>query len=751
MRNLRNKGGIMKRRKELSIVILVLCITIIVAMLCACNQKTAAQTPSDDGNSDVSTDWIVQQQPTCTDSGLKYRIDKNGVKQEEIIPALGHSFGEWKQTVAPTSTSEGCEKRECSRCGFAEEKSISALVDGTNGLEYTYWSEYDMYYITGAGKAINERNLVIPSGYMGKTIIYIYKDSLNNMPNLQSVEFANGSKTTTIYENAFANCPKLKAIDIPASVTYVSQNLAPNCPSFESITADNENTQYSSVDGVLYSKDKTLIYVYPPAKTGKYVVPNTVKALQDTTNYALSQGFGINEFDVESDESNFIVDDGVLYSNGTNVYLQVYPHAKEGSEFTTRSDIKGISKYAFCSNKSLRNLFVADSVKSFIIEGYSIYDTSIESIKFECNVYKFADYAINGNSKLSEVIFNNVDNTSQCTFGSYSFMNNTGLKKITLPSNLSFGEPTTNGIYDPFYGCKNLEYIDIQQDENTQYKSVDGVLYDKTGETLWIIPGAKKNLTFEKTIKNISTVSMKYSLDEFLDLKYEYDENGLKYYNNWLIDAEVDINDIIVREGTVGIAPLAFGRQKKYNSIKLPSSVKYISTDAFSQTYVTNFVYSNNFDYIASNAFSEFYYTGAIDLGTPSFIGTWAFNAAKVSEVTVGYKNNTVSTTIAEKAFYSSSIEKLFLGQNIESVGNSAYSKIKTLKDLYIANAKLCENAELLSSSVCGTNYIQRVWFSDNIALTDTAIARLKSYAFKMTKNDQTCTINGTLYYCYGK
>lgn len=746
---MRIKGGFMKKGNKFTMVMLILCIAILVTTLYACNKNPDAQTPSDDGNTDVGTDWIVQQEPTCTDTGLKYRIDKNGVKQEETIPALGHSYGEWQQTIAPTTTSEGSEQRKCTRCGDVEEQKISALVDGTNGLEYTYWSSNDMYYITGVGKAINESKLVIPSKYMGKTVIYVYKNSLNDMPNLETVEFSKDSKVTTIYENAFTNCPKLKTVSIPASVTYVSQSFAPNCPSFESITVDSENTKYCSVDGIMYDTDKSIIYVYPTAKAGKFVVPNTVKASQDITNFALAQGFGITEFGVESEDSNFIVDDGVLYTKGNNVYLQAYPHSKKGSTFTTRNDLRGISSYSLYNNNSLKNLIVANSEKGLIIEKYSIYNTSIENITFECNVTSIGDNSINNNTKLTEVVFNNVDNTTKCTLGAYSFMDCTALKRITLPSNLSFLEPTTNGMYDPFLRCKNLEYIDIQVDENTQYTSVDGVLYDKTGETLWLIPGAKKDLKFEKTLKNIYTLSMKYSTDDYLNLKYDYDENGLKYYENWLINADVGKSDVVVRDGTVGIAPVAFGRQKKYNSVTLPSSVKYLSPDVFSQTTVTEFIYSNNFDYIASNAFSEFYYTGAIDLGTPSYIGAWAFSAAKVSEVTVGFKDNGNNTVIAEKAFYSSLIKKLYLGQYVESVGTSAYSKVKTLSELYIANSELCET--MISSNVCWDNYLEKVWFANSITLSEKAIDRLKGISFKMAKTDLTCTINGVSYYCYGK
>ena len=44
-----------------------------------------------------------------------------------IIDALGHDWGEWVQTKAPTTTEEGEETRTCSRCGETETRSIPKL------------------------------------------------------------------------------------------------------------------------------------------------------------------------------------------------------------------------------------------------------------------------------------------------------------------------------------------------------------------------------------------------------------------------------------------------------------------------------------------------------------------------------------------------------------------------------------------------------------------------------------------------
>ncbi len=51
------------------------------------------------------------------------------IKFWKNIDALGHEWGAWKQTKAPTAAEEGEETRTCSRCGEKETRSISRSGD----------------------------------------------------------------------------------------------------------------------------------------------------------------------------------------------------------------------------------------------------------------------------------------------------------------------------------------------------------------------------------------------------------------------------------------------------------------------------------------------------------------------------------------------------------------------------------------------------------------------------------------------
>ncbi len=74
----------------------------------------------------------------------------------------------------------------------------------------------------------------------------ILPDSLENIPS-----------------NAFSNCVWLKELNISASVTYIEGDAFTKNVNLKAVNVSPENQNYCSVDGVLYSKDKTELVYFP--------------------------------------------------------------------------------------------------------------------------------------------------------------------------------------------------------------------------------------------------------------------------------------------------------------------------------------------------------------------------------------------------------------------------------------------------------------------------------------------------------
>ncbi len=87
----------------------------------------------------------------------------------------------------------------------------------------------------------------------------------------------------TFISDAAINCSKMDSITIPAGVTDIS--FMSGIASAGKILVDSNNPVYTSLDGVLYSKDKTKVLLCPDRRAGNYTVPEGVATIGD---YAFS-------------------------------------------------------------------------------------------------------------------------------------------------------------------------------------------------------------------------------------------------------------------------------------------------------------------------------------------------------------------------------------------------------------------------------------------------------------------------------
>ena len=89
-----------------------------------------------------------------------------------------------------------------------------------------------------------------------------------------------GAPVTEIDARAFSETDA-SVVNIPASIQYIStENPFSRCESLTAINVDPANKDYCSVDGVLYSKDKTALLCCPPTVEGSsFAVPEGVTTI----------------------------------------------------------------------------------------------------------------------------------------------------------------------------------------------------------------------------------------------------------------------------------------------------------------------------------------------------------------------------------------------------------------------------------------------------------------------------------------
>ena len=87
------------------------------------------------------------------------------------------------------------------------------------------------------------------------------------------------SGVTSIGKYAFGGCEALTSVSIPNSVTAIGYGAFNQCTALTAFDVDADNPNYSTVDGILFSKDKTNLIRYPGAKEGDYTIPKSVTSI----------------------------------------------------------------------------------------------------------------------------------------------------------------------------------------------------------------------------------------------------------------------------------------------------------------------------------------------------------------------------------------------------------------------------------------------------------------------------------------
>lgn len=353
----------------------------------------------------------------------------------------------------------------------------------------------------------------------------------------------------------------------------------------EFFEAHTENQNYCSDEqGILYNKDKTLIYAIPSTveelvmpENSEFVYPDdnrfnenikkiTISNISDFfLNFPVYVFKGLEEIVVPENNTEYCSVDGVVFSKDMSEILH-YPCMKAAETYEIPSTVSNI--YYFGKALNLKNLIISDSVLT--ISPNAFYDTygletvyigknakfnSIDNPYFNCvdyenpfvrcdnlkfitvndeNKYYCSDeqgalytkdmkhlISVPGGTDLKE--FSIPDDVSKTNYG---FNNCADLEVINIGRGLEeFFVYATLDAFD-IYGlekCSALREINVSED-NLNFKSIEGVLYSKSGSTLVLYPPSREGYTFIIPQK-VNRIEWKaFRLNRFLEKIYIYKE-----------------------------------------------------------------------------------------------------------------------------------------------------------------------------------------------------------------------------------
>ena len=197
----------------------------------------------------------------------------------------------------------------------------------------------------------------------------------------------------------------LVALHIPAGTEFECSDCGPNRTSFfkllKEITVDPENPYCASDNGILYSKDMTVLYACPPAHEGKVVIPDTV----------------------------------------TEIGPRAFDSCKKLTEIVIPATVKRIGERAFVDCSGLKKLTVMGEKTAIGAEAF-----------LRCSKLTTAGLKGTGKGKGFSVEFPWTKSIPQNAFSGM-----TKLKTVVLPETVkSIGK-------NAFKGCKGLESINLPE------------------------------------------------------------------------------------------------------------------------------------------------------------------------------------------------------------------------------------------------------------------------------------------------
>jgi hypothetical protein len=287
-------------------------------------------------------------------------------------------------------------------------------------------------YATSIGKT-TLKNIILPT-----TLTSIGNEAFL-YTGLTSIDFP--TSLNKIGDWAFQGTQLLE-VNLPTSINELGEGSFFYIPNNSSFNVSEDNTAYSSSDGVLFSKEKSSLIAYPIAKNiSSYAIPSTVK----------------------------IIEYGAFY------------HANLLDSLTFQTTLTTIKDYGFYSSY-VSNLDLSRCTQLQTIGDFAFQRGSFSTLKLPTSLQSIGQYAF---SMCPNIITADLSkNVALTQINNFAFWQCPLLTGFTLPVSVdSIG-------YGIILECNNLTSI-LVDPKNPYFTSSDGILFNKNKTKLVNYPPGK--------------------------------------------------------------------------------------------------------------------------------------------------------------------------------------------------------------------------------------------------------------------
>lgn len=591
-------------------------------------------------------------------------------------------------------------------------------------------------------------SIVIPP-----SVNYIKDNVFHNCTNMSSVTLNNGIKT--IGENAFENCVNLTSIKLPESLTSIAANAFINCTQLTIISTeygDFKTDLYGNIS-IMYNNGNSMVFnVHGAIDNEIWYTTTDNKELNElqygdlmVKQHEYTRGKGIITFD--SQLINIVRN--LFNGKGTLSTIQIPltitdigDHAFANcnslnsiklSNNVENSPIKIIGEYAFSNCKSLTHIILPQSINTIAegaFDGCEMLNNiilpnnlititknsfrsckSLTSITIPENVNTIGDNAFQECFNIKYIDFTQPTITSigKYAFSQCNLLTSVNLCDINTIGNKAFSDclsltsvtfKTINANHNIneniFYGCKNLDYIIV--DNEIFYREYDKItVYDSNKQPFTFVIITQDNDEIWYTTADGDAITLPSNGEFNVNIKsntYEYGtgvitfDGDLTNIGNFAFNGCGDLTSINIPNTVTSIGSSAFEQCSSLTSITIPESVTNIGDAAFAVcSSLTSITIPDSVISIKFGTFAECSSLTSVTLGNSvTNIGDNAFDrCSSLTSITIP---NSV-TSIGDEAFSNcSALTSITIPVSVTIIGSYAFGNCQNLTSIIYEGTK---------------------------------------------------------------
>ena len=421
--------------------------------------------------------------------------------------------------------------------------------------------------------------------------------AFGNCSALTSVTIGNG--VTSIGDAAFVFCVALTSVAIGNGVISIGPNSFDGCDTLMTFTVANGNTHYTSVDGVLFNKDKTELLQYPKGKREtEYRIPSGVTSIGDAafeycdsltsiaipdsltsigdsafldcislTSIVIPNGvtsIGYHAFEGCNALTSIAIPDSVT-SIGSGVF---YGTAYYDNEANWENGVLYIGNHCIEAEFGISGAYTVKPGTKTIADDAFDWCSSLTSIKIPSGVTSIGNDAFAYCDSLTSIHIPD----SVTSIGERAFRDCSSLTSIDIPDSVTSIE------YAAFDGCSSLTNITVTNG-NLNYASVGGVLFNKDKTELLQYPEGKRDTEYRipSGVTSIGDAAFEYC-DSLTSIAVP---DSLTSIGEDAFNSCSSLTSIMIPDSVTSIGEGAFNNCSSLTNINIPSGVTSIEYAAF--------------------------------------------------------------------------------------------------------------------------------------------------------------------------